>query len=107
VARGARPERVAVVGNTPENAAALMRRQGFPQELERLEGRPRAVFVGVLIADRGVTESVESLRLVAEQVPDAALVVVGDGPDRPRLARTVERLGLSEHVLILGWREHA
>ena len=107
IAVGARPESVVVVGNTPENVESLMRPRPFPAELQGLEDRPRAVFVGTLLADRGVTEVAEAFQLVLAEIPEAVFVVVGDGPDRPRLMRTVERLQLGDHVLVLGWREHA
>jgi glycosyltransferase involved in cell wall biosynthesis len=103
---GARAERVALVGNTPDDVSELTRRQPFPPELQPWAERRRALFVGTLIADRGVKEVVEALALVVSQVPDAALVIVGDGPDRPRIAQTVERLGLGDHVALLGWRDH-
>jgi colanic acid/amylovoran biosynthesis glycosyltransferase len=32
--------------------------------------------------------------------------IVGDGPERPRLAGTIEELGLGNIVSILGWRTH-
>lgn len=106
IAIGAKSDRIVLVGNTPENVRMLSTPQPVPEELARLGGRPRAVFVGTIIADRGVTESVEALRDVVDEIPNAALVIVGDGPDRPRLLRTIERLRLRDHVLFLGWREH-
>jgi glycosyltransferase involved in cell wall biosynthesis len=63
--------------------------------------------VGTLLADRGVKEAVEALELVVQEIPDACLVVVGDGLDRPRIAQTVERLGLDDHVALLGWHRHS
>ncbi len=107
VRRGARGERVVVVGNTPDNVVELTSRLPFPPELRPWAQRPRALFVGTLLADRGVKEAVEALGLVVREVPDACLVVVGDGPDRPRVAQTVERLGLRDHVALLGWQRHA
>lgn len=106
VAIGADAHGVTVVGNTPEDVERLTRQHPLPPDLQRLAHRPRAVFVGVLIADRGVTEAVEAMPEVLREVPDACLVVVGDGPDRPRLLRAVERLRLEEHVFALGWRDH-
>ena len=103
---GAPADRVALVGNTPDNVGELTGPRPFPPELRPWAQRPRALFVGTLIADRGVKEVVDALELVVREIPDAALIVVGDGPDRPRIAHTVERLGLGDHVALLGWREH-
>jgi glycosyltransferase involved in cell wall biosynthesis len=106
IAVGAPPGRTVVVGNTPEDVESLIGEHPFPADLESLAHRPRAVFVGVLIADRGVTEAVEAFPMVLREIPDASLVIVGDGPDRARLDRTVQRLRLGDHVKVLGWREH-
>jgi len=103
---GARPEQVVLVGNTPDNVEELTRRHPFPAELGAWVERRRILFVGTLLADRGVKEAVEAVKLVTRQVPDAALIIVGDGPDRPRIARTIERLGLSDSVALLGWHDH-
>src|SRR5207245_238707 len=59
IALGTRPDNVVVVGNTPEDVESLVRRHPFPVDLRALAHRPRVVFVGVLIADRGITEAVE------------------------------------------------
>jgi len=104
---GAPADRVVLVGNTPENVADLTCPRPFPAELRAWAKRPRALFVGTLIADRGVKEVVDAFALVVREIPDAALIVVGDGPDRPRIAQTVERLGLGGNVALLGWRDHA
>lgn len=103
---GARPKRVALVGNTPDDVSELTCRQPLPRELRAWAERRRVLFVGTLIADRGVKEAVEALELVVREIPDASLVIVGDGPDRLRIAQTVERLGLGDHVALLGWRDH-
>jgi glycosyltransferase involved in cell wall biosynthesis len=42
---------------------------------------------------------------VLRQVPDAHLVVAGDGPERARVEQLVGRLGLGERVSLLGMRE--
>jgi glycosyltransferase involved in cell wall biosynthesis len=53
-----------------------------------------------------VKEVVDAFALVVRAIPDAALIVVGDGPDRSRIAHTIERLGLNGHIALLGWRDH-
>lgn len=102
---GVPADRLVVVGNTPENVSAFHARRQMPADLERWKLRPTALFVGTLIGDRGVTEAVQAMRLVIRDVPDAALIVVGDGPDRNRIQTAVDRAGLRDHVALLGWRE--
>jgi glycosyltransferase involved in cell wall biosynthesis len=97
---------VVLVGNTPDNVDELTCPRPFPAELRPWAKRPRALFVGTLIADRGVKEVVDAFALVVRKIPDAALVIVGDGPDRSRIGHTIERLGLGDHIALLGWRDH-
>lgn len=40
-------------------------------------------------------------------VPDAVLWLAGEGPERPRLERQAQRLGVSSRVRFLGWRDDA
>lgn len=103
---GAPADRAVLVGNTPDHLDELTCPRPFPADLLPWAKRPRALFVGTLIADRGVNEVVDAFALVVREIPDAALIVVGDGPDRPRIAHTVERLGLGDHVALLGWHDH-
>jgi glycosyltransferase involved in cell wall biosynthesis len=37
-------------------------------------------------------------------LPDCHLVIVGEGPDRKKIERRAEKLGISEQVRFLGWR---
>ncbi|HVV59787.1 MAG TPA: glycosyltransferase, partial [Gaiellaceae bacterium] len=46
------------------------------------------------------------LRALAE-LPQASLLLVGDGPERPRLERLVDELGLRDRVELTGWRPDA
>jgi glycosyltransferase involved in cell wall biosynthesis len=46
------------------------------------------------------------LRALAE-LPQASLLLVGDGPERPRLERLVAELGLGDRVERAGWRPDA
>ena len=104
---GVPDQRIVVVGNTPEDPEALAQPAApRPPELARLGDRPVVLFVGILIADRGVKEAVDAMALVRRQVPGAALVVVGDGTDRARIEATIDQLGLRDHVVMAGWKQH-
>ncbi len=103
---GVPEERVVIVGNTPENVEILSAPVPPPEDLRPWQGRPIVLFVGILIADRGVQLSVEAMPLVLQEVPDAVLVVVGDGPEKPAIEAAVQRLGIQAHVAVLGWRAH-
>lgn len=48
---------------------------------------------------------VEAIRLLAERRPRVLCLYAGDGPLRPEVERAIERAGLKERFVLLGWRE--
>ncbi len=46
---------------------------------------------------------IEAFVIVRDAVPEAKLVIIGDGDDRPRLMELTERLGLSDRVTFTGF----
>jgi glycosyltransferase involved in cell wall biosynthesis len=67
---------------------------------------PVAVVVGALRADKGHRDLLEAWQDVARQVPEASLVVVGDGPERASLEHLARELELGR-VHFLGARVDA
>jgi glycosyltransferase involved in cell wall biosynthesis len=59
------------------------------------------LFVGTLVARKGVTILIEAVRLLRDVLP-LNVVVVGDGPERPGLEREVARQGLSGLIEFTG-----
>jgi len=56
------------------------------------------VAVGRLIEKKGFADLVEATRLLVVQGSDLRTVIVGDGPDRERLAAQIARAGLHDRV---------
>jgi glycosyltransferase involved in cell wall biosynthesis len=68
-------------------------------------GPPTALIVGRMAGDeryKGHDPLLEIWREVAAAVPGAALRIVGDGDDRPRLERKAASLGLADQATFLG-----
>ena len=90
VVRTAVPEDVPVSVMYP-GADVEAFRPGLPTDrvLERhgLAGRPVVACVSRLVARKGQDVLIRAMPLVRRRVPDAALLVVGDGPYRPTLER--------------------
>lgn len=63
------------------------------------------VFVGHLLEKQGVQLVLEALPLVRAEIPDARLLVIGDGPFRPDLERRAAELGLADAVELTGYLE--
>jgi glycosyltransferase involved in cell wall biosynthesis len=65
-------------------------------------GALRLLFVGRLVAGKGVDTALRALAAVVRAHPDARLNVVGGGPERAGLQRLASELGLERHVEFLG-----
>jgi len=103
---GVPPARTHVVSNGtdpdrfhPRDASALRDELG-------LSDRPLLLTVGRLVPRKGVDTVLRALPAVAQSLPDVAYVVVGTGPDRARLERLTDELGLREHVVFRGRVPH-
>lgn len=58
---------------------------------------PYALFVGRIVGYKGIDVLVEAAKNLNQKV-----VIVGEGPERPRLEQKVKSLGLEEKVIFLG-----
>jgi glycosyltransferase involved in cell wall biosynthesis len=56
---------------------------------------PHVLFVGRLVEKKGCRYLIEAMSAVQKQVPDARLIVVGDGPLRRSLEQLAQRLGVN------------
>lgn len=68
----------------------------------RLGDRPVVVCVSRLVPRKGQDLLIRALPAVRHRVPGAALLVVGGGPDRSRLARLARRAGVEPDVVFTG-----
>jgi teichuronic acid biosynthesis glycosyltransferase TuaC len=98
---GAPPDKVTVLRNgvdlamfRPVDRAAARARLGLT--------RPTLISVGHLIERKGHHRVIEALL----SLPECELLIVGEGPERSRLAALVEQLGLGDRVRLLGARPH-
>ena len=100
VSEGCPPERIDVI---PMGADLL--RLFVP------DGSPRnaaeVLFVGRLVAVKGVDTLISALPDVLAGRPDATLTVVGGGPERDRLAELARRLDVASCVTFVGPVPHA
>ena len=77
-----------------------------PPDVADWAGRPLVVFLGNLLADRGLTQAIEAIDLARRSIPDIGLMIIGDGKEYARLAAQVDASGLGRHVRLLGWKGH-
>lgn len=63
---------------------------------------PLAVFAGRLVPEKGVDVLVQAFAQVVRNVPDARLLIAGDGPERKNLIELAERSGAAASITFLG-----
>jgi len=72
------------------------------EELPEKDRDPALIFLGRLKKSKRPDHAIKAFGLISEEVPDARLWVVGDGPLKPKLEKLVKRLGLGERVTLYG-----
>lgn len=67
-----------------------------------LGDRPTLISVGRLVHRKGQDRLISALPIILQEVPDAVLVFVGEGPHRPVLDKLVAKHHLQNHVKFIG-----
>jgi len=80
---------------SPRDSSDLRKKHG-------LDNRPTVISVGRLVHRKGQDRLIEAFPKVLEVIPDAALVLVGEGPYRKQLDALVKKYDLSDHVFFIG-----
>jgi glycosyltransferase involved in cell wall biosynthesis len=68
-------------------------------------GVPVIVNVGALVGHKGQRYLIDAMPLVLREVPDAHLIIFGEGELRPALERQIKAHSLARRVLLPGFRE--
>lgn len=74
-------------------------------ELELGAGTPVVGTVGVLRAEKAYEVLIEAFALLSAEIPEACLVIAGDGPCRSELEQLAARLRVTPRTHFLGFRE--
>jgi len=64
------------------------------------------LFIGTLFDFCGLDGFIRQFPRVIAEFPEARLLIVGDGPQRPKLERTITELGLARQVTITGFQPY-
>ena len=81
------------------------RARALRSELGLREGHPVLLNAGMLIPLKGQLQLIEMLELLADDLPDAQLLLAGDGPDRPTLEARILASAVGDRVHLLGHRQ--
>ncbi|MDD5128012.1 MAG: glycosyltransferase, partial [Dehalococcoidales bacterium] len=70
------------------------------------EGERIVLFIGTLFDFSGLDALIPEFYRVIKRVPNARLLIVGDGPQRAHLERVVKASGLGRHAVITGFEPY-
>jgi glycosyltransferase involved in cell wall biosynthesis len=73
----------------------------------KLQSPPTVLFVGRLVQVKGVDVLLRAFALVLKHIPDARLLIAGDGPERTSLKELARNLEIGEALVFLGHVPHA
>ena len=103
---GVSRDRISVCHNSVEEPKyeSLEGRNALRELLGIPEGRQVVLSVGRLSREKGHVDLIESLAALHKLSPSLrpALVIVGDGPERPRIEATAQAKGLTEQLVFAG-----
>jgi glycosyltransferase involved in cell wall biosynthesis len=98
---GVKANRVSMIRNgidlRPFDRASAVVRHELGWDADRIVG-----FVGRLSREKGADIFLDAAARVLAQCPDTKFVVAGDGPDRDELDALIDKLGIRDHVRMLG-----
>lgn len=64
------------------------------------------VFIGTLFEFSGLDAFIRQFPQVIKEIPEAKLLIVGDGPQRPELEQIITESGLERQVIITGFQPY-
>jgi glycosyltransferase involved in cell wall biosynthesis len=89
------------------NGINLEEYNGVTINLKRETDGKNILFVGSLYPVKGVQYLIMAMKLVHDKMPDARLILVGDGKEREPLAALSIQLGIQKYVQFVGKVPHA
>ena len=116
----------AVIASADNQVPYLVRREGLPMrhlhvihngidagpfgapardlrcEIGLHSGDPVVGIVAVMRPEKAHVVFLEAARIVADEVPNAKFLIVGDGPERERVESQVDLLGIRDRVVLYG-----
>ena len=70
------------------------------------ENENAIVFIGTLFGFSGLDDFIPHFPRIIEEIPEAKLLIVGDGPQRLKLERIITELGLEKQIIITGFQPY-
>ncbi len=104
---GVSPENIAVIPNPVDGESIrYLAREPIPAALEYIFQGSVVAAMGRMTYQKGQWHLLRAFRAVKEAVPDARLIILGEGELRSELEELRRELGLGSAVDFLGWQEN-
>ncbi len=104
ISEGVDPARVTVVGNSVDLESF---QRSYPADRQRPPGPQRMLYTGILGVNRGLTQVLEAMAMLAKEGVEVEFHLVGDGEARADIEAQVAELRLQEKVVLHGWKPQA
>lgn len=98
---GVDPEKIKVIYNAFDQPEELPSKDELKREMGLLSG-PILVSAGRLVPWKGFDLLIDIVEQLREKYPELIFLIVGDGPDKKKLANKIGRLNLTSSVRLLG-----
>ena len=106
IRQGVQPERIRILHNAIDPHYGATARSSAPELLARLglqNGEPVILSVGRMSPEKDHLGLLDAFhRIHTAGIVDPHLVIVGDGPERPRIEQRIRALGLASRVILAG-----
>lgn len=102
--KGVSPERVSILGNTPDLRVFKVDEEVSAEACALLDDQFVLCYIGAIDPFRGLDTLVDALPLLQQEIPNIVLAILGRGDGEEEVAHHAERLGVSERVRFLGFR---
>jgi glycosyltransferase involved in cell wall biosynthesis len=94
------------VGLNKFKESPLSEKQNLKKELGIPENSIIAGTAGRLVPVKGPEFLIKAARYIISRYPDAYFIFTGDGPLEQDLKRRALKMGISENIIFLGWRDN-
>lgn len=103
---GVKEKKITIIGNTPSLNMVYGNRSYKHKELELIDKRYSAIYVGGIQLGRGLQVVLDALPEITKKIPNFLFVIVGDGYAAEQLKRIIAERGLDDFVYWAGWVDH-